>query len=69
MPNGEGDGMSEYKQLTVAELITKLQTQNPNALVEVEGCDCTGSAGGLYVYKSGVIIVRTDSRYYAEEMI
>ena len=35
------------KQLTVAELIEKLQKHNPNALVMIEGCDCDGAAADV----------------------
>jgi hypothetical protein len=32
------------EQLTVRELIEKLNECNPSALVELEGCDCYGDA-------------------------
>lgn len=40
-------------QLTVAELIVKLSHMPPDLPVELEGCDCTGPAGGVETYASG----------------
>lgn len=53
------------KQLTVRELIDKLQALldagcPPDALVETEGCDCTGEAGDVSVYDFNDLVRTAD---------
>jgi hypothetical protein len=53
--------MIEYKvdrQITVKELIEFLQRFGPDALVNVEGCDCVGECNGVYAYNNQVTLSR-----------
>jgi hypothetical protein len=45
--------------LTVAALIEKLKTAPQDALVEVEGCDCTGECGGISIQDNGANVLIT----------
>lgn len=46
--------MTPYKAVTVAELIEILsKVEDKTATVEMEGCDCIGSASGKYKAEKG----------------
>lgn len=38
--------------MTVRELIALLAQQDPDALVDIEGCDCIGTPSGVDTYVS-----------------
>lgn len=53
----------KLKPLTVRQLITLLHAQPQDALVVLEGCDCTGDCVGLtakYGEKNHVLLRRSD---------
>jgi hypothetical protein len=67
--------MTATKQLTVAELIAKLEKRDPNLPVLIEGCDCYGDAAGTAHFPksktwnnpSAILITRTDSNEYTQD--
>ena len=65
LPTEEAKEMLEYtdpepeepKVLTVADLISLLQKQDPEMAVVVEGCDCEGDASGVEVHTDQSILI------------
>lgn len=46
--------------LTAGELIDKLQALSASAVVYIDGCDCTGKAGGIRIYGDGSVAIARD---------
>lgn len=55
------------QQLTVAQLIEKLQEKPQDAYIEIEGCDCIGPAGDVTMINGIIRIERVQERYEWEE--
>lgn len=66
--------MTASEQLTVGELIARLQRRDPNLPVLIEGCDCFGDAAGTAHFPksktwdnpSAILITRTDCTEYTD---
>jgi hypothetical protein len=50
-------------QLTVAQLIEELKKFPQEALVEIDGCDCTGDATGVDSWADGRVIILREFEY------
>jgi hypothetical protein len=50
------------EQLTVEQLIAELQHCNPKALVNIEGCDCTGEAKSVEFINDYEILIPLANR-------
>lgn len=50
----------EVEDLTVRALIEKLQAQDPDAKVLVEGCDCIAPATDVTCDEDGDVMIRRD---------